>query len=220
MLSAVPAPGPACRRMLGLPRPDRSLILLPGLRPAAPSSRGPVRWPGGGWRGWPAPNGQRRPALLRSQRSFTEVLDAFVDAEGLVDYQHWACSRTPRQLQAYVDQLAALPAASFSPAGAKRSRIAGADQRLQTPPPLCRVIEHEPLQGQLRDHPRGVDTMRRHSVAGPVDDPRSPRARAILPQRTQRTAHHAALVCAAVSLPAPAAASRSGRTARCPSSTT
>ncbi|MCT4366163.1 MAG: hypothetical protein N3Z28_00655, partial [Synechococcaceae cyanobacterium MAG-AL2] len=99
---------PSLPSLLGLPALIGSLILLPACG-LLPQSSGPSDGLGG-LAG--LASSTATPAPLLDNSAFTEVLERFVDAEGLVDYR--GLQQNPKALQAYVDQLAALPAASFA----------------------------------------------------------------------------------------------------------
>jgi len=182
---------PSLPSLLGLPALIGSLILLPacGLLPQFSGPSGGL----GGLAG--LASSTATPAPLLDNSAFTEVLERFVDAEGLVDYR--GLQQNPKALQAYVDQLAALPAASFA-SWSEAEQIAvllNAYNALT----LVAIIEHDPLKASIRDI-LGVWNLRRHTVAGQsmtLDH----LEHGILRKDYNEPRIHAALVCAAVSCP-------------------
>lgn len=182
---------PSVTKILGLPVLIGSLTLM-GACALLPQGLGPF---GSGASGGATATAPGAPAAPLDHSALARVLERYVDAEGLVDYR--GLQQDPSDLNTYVAELAALPAASVA-SWSEAERIAlliNAYNALT----LAAIIEHDPLKGSIRDI-WGVWNLRRHTVAG---EPMTldHLEHGILRKEYNEPRIHAALVCAANSCP-------------------
>jgi hypothetical protein len=126
---------------------------------------------------------------------FNAVLQAVVDAQGLVDYE--TLQRDPAQLDRYLKELAALTPERFAswPEADQIALLINAYNALT----LRSIIDHKPIRPSIKDIP-GVWKFRRHALMGQqltLDGIEHE----ILRREYNEPRIHAALVCAAMSCP-------------------
>lgn len=136
-----------------------------------------------------APQPRLDPAPLNA------VLQAVVDAQGLVDYD--TLQRDPAQLDRYLKELAALTSERFGswPEADQIALLINAYNALT----LRSIIDHNPIRPSIKDIP-GVWKFRRHALMGQqltLDGIEHE----ILRREYNEPRIHAALVCAAMSCP-------------------
>ncbi|MFQ6538851.1 MULTISPECIES: DUF547 domain-containing protein [Aphanothece] len=178
-----------------LPALGLGLLLLSGcglapnrLAGSPPSATPPAALPA-------APPARATPTPPLEHQALARVLKRVVDRDGLVDYRR--LQRDPGDLETYLAELGAVPAASFA-AWDETEQIAfliNAYNALT----LASIIRQEPIRPSIRDI-WGVWNLTRHRVAGEAVT-LDHIEHGILRRRYDEPRIHAALVCAAISCP-------------------